>query len=65
MMNPARHWFRPSLFLLLSLVAVPACEYGQGQDGGGRYAYRMSVTVPADSANSADTANASLPADLA
>jgi hypothetical protein len=43
-----RRWCCPVAFLLLAMVAVPACEYGQdgGRNGGDRSAYRMSVTAP-------------------
>jgi hypothetical protein len=45
MMNLARSWCRPTLFVMLAMMAVPACEYGQGERDG-RTAYRMSVTTP-------------------
>jgi histidine triad (HIT) family protein len=46
MTRKTRRWFRPALLLMLAVSAqVPACEYGQHQDGGTQ-AYRMSLADP-------------------
>jgi hypothetical protein len=52
MTKVARHWFRSMIFL--TLLAVPACEYGQKQEReSGQNAYRISVTASPDVATAA------------